>query len=40
MNEMFTKVYTHRFRDCDEHIRAECMKAMGKWMFKHQLVFL
>lgn len=40
MNDIFTHVFTHRFRDCDENIRAACMTALGKWMMKHQLVFL
>lgn len=40
MQDAFTQVFTHRFRDCDEAIRAACMKALGKWMMKHQLVFL
>ena len=40
MQDVFTQVFTHRFRDCDEAIRAACMKALGKWMLKHQLVFL
>lgn len=40
IQELFTKVFTHRFRDCDESIRAACMTALGKWMMKHQLVFL
>ena len=40
IDDMFTKVFTHRFRDTDEHIRAMCIASLGKWMYKHQLVFL
>lgn len=40
VSEVFTKVFTHRFRDTDENIRAACMTSLGKWMYKHQLVFL
>lgn len=40
IKEVFTKVFTHRFRDTDENIRAACMSSLGKWMYNHQLVFL
>jgi len=40
MQDVFTQVFTHRFRDCDDSIRAACMTELGKWMMKLQLVFL
>ena len=38
--DAFTKIFTHRFRDVDAHVRAQCMQSIGAWMRAHPLFFL
>ena len=38
--DAFTKIFTHRFRDVDAGVRAQCMQSIGEWMRSHPLFFL
>jgi cohesin complex subunit SA-1/2 len=38
--DAFTKIFTHRFRDVDANVRAQCMQSIGEWMRSHPLFFL
>ena len=40
IRQVFEKIFTHRFRDVDPTIRAACIKALGRWMHDHPLLFL
>lgn len=37
--DMFDTVFVHRYRDVDEHIRAECLTALGRWIRTYRDVF-
>lgn len=38
--EPSNRVFVHRYRDLDAHIRAECVLALGRWFKKHPGHFL
>ena len=40
IRQVFEKIFTHRFRDVDQTIRAACIKSLGRWMHDHPLIFL
>ena len=40
MINAFSSVFVHRYRDLDQNIRAECVKAMGSWFTHYPAHFL
>jgi len=40
MKQVFNGVFVHRYRDIDEHVRGECIAAVGRWCHTYPSYFL
>ena len=40
MEELFTGVFVHRYRDCYEMLRVDCMRSLGDWISEYPAKFL
>ena len=40
LQDGFDTIFVHRYRDVDEHIRAECLAALGRWILTYREIFL
>jgi cohesin complex subunit SA-1/2 len=34
LSSLYDVVFTHRYRDVDANIRQECIRELGKWIYK------